>query len=501
MLLVFYLQKRFVATAWHHSLDCFNPCHNGFCRRIEDSRLKDTYAVRFTFQSLLTIDLSGGTTYAHKLLRQLKAALAILRGVEILKQLESDQLRFYSTCTDNPIFNDAPSAILSEAVGSYLGTGFLTRLAEMRGTFQDTTRYEVHPPMFWVALSACVLGDLQLFERCLGELTLPINESSSQGPTDLLLTKQPVALLIVAIKYAKLNIVNRLLETNGGIISERHPDHVPLRAAIFSQNNRVLKALLKYTPSLPELLTQGLKHYPTLLPLSSEGSETIRLLTKHFTPLAPESRAWLIVHSCAVGDVTLLEEFSNMEPLFSHRVDDACGRIPTYLHFAIRCGNIDSLRFLLDHGVVKTQRRQSLRMAMEQALSFNQIECYRALYQHVDPALREPYFSNLALAENSEDIMTEFISDYGRDLVFDWGKHMDEPIPTAAQRALWNAIQRLRPGNVRFFLGAGVRVFPSQHAKEHYEIPWPYFNQNRDAFRRTEAVLNAFKLPKLQILV
>ena len=490
-----------MATAWHHSLDCFNPCHNGFCRRLEDSRLKDTYAVRFTIQSLLTIDLSGGTTYAHQLLRQLKEALAILRGVETLKHLPLDQLQFYSTCTENPIFNDVPSAILSEAVGSYLGTGFLTRLAEMRESFHNTTRYEVYPAMFWVALSACVLGDLQLFERCIGIMTLPTKESSSLDPTDLLLTEQPIALLTVAIKHAKLHIVNRALEINGGIMLERHPNPVPLRAAIFSRNNRVLKVILKYTPSVPDLLTKALKHYPTLLPCSSEGSETIRLLTKHFTPLSPESRAWLIIHSCAVDDISLLEEFSNMEPLFSYCIDDACGRIPTYLHFAIRCGNIDSLRFLLDSGIVKTQRRQSLRMAMEQALSFNQIECYRALSQHVDPALREPYFSNLALAENSEDIMTEFISDYGRDLVFDCGKDMDEPIPTSAQRALWNAIQRLRPGNVRFFLSAGVRVFAWQPAKEHCEIPWPYFNQNRNAFLRTEAVLNAFKLPKLRILV
>jgi hypothetical protein len=200
-----------VATAWYHSLDCVNPCHHEFCRKLEDSRLKEIYAVRFTFQSLLTINFSGGTTDAHQLLRQLKAALAILRGVENLKQLNLDQPRFYSTCTDNPIFNDAPSAILSEAVGSYLGTGFLTRLAKMRWNFHHTTRYQVHPPMFWVALSACVLGDLPLFERCIGQLTLSINESSSLDPTDLLLAKQPVALLTVAINYAKLNIINRYM--------------------------------------------------------------------------------------------------------------------------------------------------------------------------------------------------------------------------------------------------------------------------------------------------
>jgi hypothetical protein len=141
------------------------------------------------------------------------------------------------------------------------------------------------------------------------------------------------------------------------IVSERSFDGV-LRAAIFSQNNRVLEAILRHTPSLPDLLTRSLYRYPNLRPQSEISSETIRLLARHFTSLSAESRAWLIVHSCAVGDLALWEDFSTTGSLFSHQIHDAGGGLPAYLHFAIRSGNIGNLRYLLTHGIVETRSPQ-----------------------------------------------------------------------------------------------------------------------------------------------
>lgn len=470
-----------------------------------DSRLKGSYATRFNLQSLLAIqDLPGDTTHAHQLIQQWKAALAMLRGVDDLKQLDLDQVRFYSTCSDNSIFNDIPSAILSEAVGSYLGSHFTTWLVQCRGNLHPTDHYQVHPPAFWVALSACVLGNLNLFETYISKLTLSVETSSTLSPPDLLIAKQPIVLLTVAIRHAKLCIVSRLFELHPNLMSEIQTDYAPLQAAIFSNDNEILKALLEYTHNFPDLLTDALSRYKTLLTRSSSGTEIIRLLTRHFTPLSAESRTWLIIHSCAVGDVMLLGDFSKTEPLFSHRIYDADGRIPTYVNFAIRCGNVDSLRFLLDHGVLENQDRQPLRMATEQALSFNQIECYRELYPRFDASRHGRLFDFLALAENAEEFMAKFIHEYG-SIILEPLRSSDDPPLSIAQKALWTAIQRLRPGNIRFLLGAGVRILPWHSSwlqpEDPFEIRWPYFNQNRDAFLRTQAVLNAFELPKLRITV
>lgn len=119
-------------------------------------------------------------------------------------------------------------------------------------------------------------------------------------------------------------------------MSEPGRQSLPLKAAIFSQNNEILKVVLKYTPSSSELLTDALIRYRVLPPQSSGGVETIRLLKEHFAPLSVESRAWLITHSCAVGDVTLLEEFSNSESLFSHRIYLAHGVFPHGHPFCFR---------------------------------------------------------------------------------------------------------------------------------------------------------------------
>ncbi len=109
------MRKRLVARTRDHSLDCVNPCYNGFCQSRMASQLKEFYAARFTFQSLLAIrHLDGNPAHAHQLLRQWQATITILRGVESLKQLDLERVRFFSTCSDNPSFNDAPSAILSD---------------------------------------------------------------------------------------------------------------------------------------------------------------------------------------------------------------------------------------------------------------------------------------------------------------------------------------------------------------------------------------------------
>ncbi len=314
------------------------------------------------------------------------------------------------------------------------------------------------------------------------------------------------AMLKAAITHRQHRLVSHMLGKHSSIISEVRTDYAFLHSAIFVNNNEVLKALLAYTPNSLNLLTDALSRCGTLLPRSSSGSETIRLLARHFTPLSAESRTWLIMHTCSVGDVTLLEDFLGTGPLFDHRIFDAGGRIPTYVHFAISCGNVDSLRFLLDQGVFEGEDGQRVWMAIELALSFNQIDCYREIYQRFDEPQSARFFGFLGLAMNAEGIMADFIRK-DRSLIFETFGDQKDPPPTLAQRALWNSIQRLRPGNTQLLLDEGVHIFPWRHIRDcsqsgdPFEIPWPYFNQNRDAFVRTQAVLDAFGLPKLRILV
>ena len=322
---------------------------------------------------------------------------------------------------------------------------------------------------------------------------------SIDSPLGTIVAQEPFTMLKVAIKHAKLDIVNYLLEAYPNLMSQTHPDNTPLQEAIFSGNNEVLKAVLTYTPRLPDLLTYGLSRYVTFLPRSGDGAETIRLLIWHFSPLSVECRTWLIMHSCAVGDVPLLEEFKKTGPLFSHRIYYAGGRIPTYIHFAIRSGNVDALRFLLDHGVIEEQQRHRQSMAMEQALSFNQIRCYRELYPRFDVPVSARFFQYLTSAENAEEVLSEYIGK-DRHLILEYKGEPQEEITTLAQRALWNAIRRLRPGNVQFLLDAGVMMSslpPFDH--DPFRINWPYFNQHRDAFLLTQKVLDSFGLPKLRI--
>jgi hypothetical protein len=169
-----------------------------------------------------------------------------------------------------------------------------------------------------VALAAYVLGDLLLFEHYINQLPLPTEGLFNPVyPKGLPHTEQYLALSRVAAKHGSLHIVNRMFGIHPNIVSERSFDGV-LRAAIFSQNNRVLEAILRHTPNLPDWLTRSLYRYPNLLPQSESSSETIRLLARHLTSLSAESRAWLIVHSCAVGDLALWEDFSTTGLLFSH---------------------------------------------------------------------------------------------------------------------------------------------------------------------------------------
>ena len=207
--------------------------------------------------------------------------------------------------------------------------------------------------MIWVALCACVLGDLELLETCMSQSSSTIDDDPfSQGPSDPSIARWRIALMKAAIEHAEIRLVSRMLEQHSNMISEVRTNYTRLYAAIFANNKEVLKALIEYTPNSPNLLTDALNRYETLLPRSRSSSEIIRLLARNFTPLSAESGTLLIMHSCSVGDVTLLEEFSSTGPLFDHRTLDA-GRIPTCIHFAIFCGNAHTLRFLLDHEVIE----------------------------------------------------------------------------------------------------------------------------------------------------
>lgn len=189
---VYYLQKRLVADTGAHSRDCINPCYHRFCRKHATSRTKEAYAARFSFQSLLTSrDLTSVTTEVHQLLRQWKEALVILRRGEGLRLLSIDQGRFYSTCSDNPIFNDAPSAILSEAITSYMGPTFLAMLLPRDWNYPTTgpSGLQIHTPPFWLALCACVLGDQQSLDSYMNKLS-SIEEASTLEPPDLLIAEQ-----------------------------------------------------------------------------------------------------------------------------------------------------------------------------------------------------------------------------------------------------------------------------------------------------------------------
>jgi len=139
-----------------HSLDCINPCLTEFCHILVPSRLKATYIARFNFQSVIALrTLPDVAEHVCQLIEQWNAALTILQEAGNLNKLNTCQVRFYSTCSENPIFNNVPSAILSEAIGSYLHPQFPPFLA--RGISRP---YHLHPVAFWLALGACVLEDL-----------------------------------------------------------------------------------------------------------------------------------------------------------------------------------------------------------------------------------------------------------------------------------------------------------------------------------------------------
>jgi hypothetical protein len=466
--------------------------------------------VRFTFQSFLaTRNLPGDATLADRLLQKWEEALATLRGVMCARNFDADQVRSYSTCSNNLIFNDPASAILSEALLIYLGAAHLTHprlIADL------SKGYQAYPSTFWVALCACVLGDPELLETCMRKLaSMGDINTIPQNPSDPSFEQLLVSLLRMAIEHMKPRLVNYILERHSSMISAVRTDFMFLRTAICANDGGVLKALLGHIPNSPDLLTDALKDCGILLPRSRSGSDTIRLLARHFAPLSAESRAWLIMHSCSVGDVRLLEEFSNTGSLFEQCIRGA--REPMYINFAISYGNTDSLRFLLGHGVLKHGSWQQLRMAVEQALGCNQIDCYRELYPHFDDPLSErgearsaQWFTLLGLAANSEDFMADSIcKDEG--LILETFGDRKDPRATLAQRALWNSINRLRPENIQLLLNEGVRALPYQNSwngwsfGSPFEILWPYFNQNRDAFARTQVVLDAFGLPKLSILV
>jgi hypothetical protein len=513
---VFYLRKRIATYAEGHSFDCIKPCYHQFCLARASTRLRSSHVhrVRFTFQRFLAIrDLPGDATKAYQLLQRWEEALVTLRGVECFRQLDSNQLSSYSTCSNNPIFNDLSSAILSEALCLYLGAAHLTYPP---WTAKLPDRYHTYPPTFWVALCACVLGDTELLETCMRKLSsIGDTNDITQSPSDPSVEDLLGPLLEMALRYRESRLLTRILEHHSSMILSVRTDFKFLRVAIAGNNKEVLKALLQHTPNSSNLLTGALSDCGVLLPRSSSGSEIIRLLTQHFAPLSAESRAWLIMHSCSVGDVTLLEDFFNTGSLFEHRISAAPN--PTYMHFAISFGNANSLRFLLSHGVFEPPHGHEMIMAVQQALSFNQMKCYGELYQHFDGPLPERsgamwfprsamWFPLLGMAENSEDIMTDFISK-DKSLILQPFEDPQDARPTLAQRALWNSIERLRPRNIQLLLNEGVCVLPCPDSRDEwssgdpFEIPWPYFNQNRDAFACAQAVLDAFDLPKLRVLV
>lgn len=511
MLHVFYLRRKLLARTARHTFDCVQPCQRGFCNDRVSSQARNVYAVRFNFQSLINTGrhFHEDATRDCWLLQQWKEALTILRGAEFSQELNTDKIRLHSTCSNNPIFNDPSSAILSEAVRSYLGSWFLTKPARGGWALSRHLPYQHqdYPATFWVAQCACVLGNLELLELYANKLASTVDKDAfPKSPPYPYAGYWPVALLKAAIEHRKPQLVTYLLEQHSSIITEEGTNSALLQKAIFANDKEVLKTLLDYTSNSPDLLNNALHYSGILLPPFGCGSETIRMLARHFAPLSAESRAWLIMKSCSVGDVTLLEEFLVTGPLFDRHLFDAGGRIPSHVHFAISCGNVDTLRFLLDHGVIESDHGQPMRYAIKQALNFNQIDCYRELYLRFDEPRSALYFRYLGSAANSEDIMADFLRRDRTIILESFGDQRDSP-PTPGERALWNSIQRLRPGNTQFLLHKGVHIFPWQYPEDSYqsadpfEITWPYFNQNREAFMRTQAVLDAFDLPKLRILV
>lgn len=350
-------------------------------------------------------------------------------------------------------------------------------------------------PAFWVALSACVLGDLQLFDTYFSKLTQSVKTSISMYPPEL------EALLNVAIKQGKPHITRRLLEQYPNAISKTDFGNQCLSAAIFGSDHEVLKVVLQHTPQSSDLLYKALynNQWAFIPPIS--GPKTVRILTRHFAPLCAESRSWLILQSCALGDISVLEEFSKTEPLFSHRVEDAGGRLPTYFHVAIRHSNVKVLRFLINHGVFRRSRPTEIISAIEYASSYNQIECCRELFNQVEEARLVAWAHFYGLADNAEGILAHLIHETeNKECMFE-ASTLNSPRKgrTLAQEALRNAIIRLRPGNVQYLLSEGVRL--SSWLNDGFlEIKWPYYNLNQNNFLRTQAVLEASGLPGLKVV-
>jgi len=100
-------------------------------------------------------------------------------------------------------------------------------------------------------------------------------------------------------------------------------------------------------------------------------------------------------------------------------------------------------------------------------------------------------FQYLTWAENAEGVMTEFLSEH-RSLLFEQFGDPDHPLPTVAQEHCEMLYNDSGLEMSSFFLREGVRVFPWQESEDPFEIQWPYFNQNREAFLRTQEVLECF---------
>lgn len=423
-----------------------------------------------------------------------------------MEQLQPGQIHFYSACSQNPIFNDIASAVLSEAICLCWGIDYLTKRS-----IRSPAKYShAYPHDFWMALCACVLGDLHLFESHASKLAWFSKCHLSRISTDDNIISQLSAFLTVAIHKEKLCIIKLLLQ----ICSESLPDifeaHTILQAAIQSNNEEIVGLILRNTPKSSELLIGALNTSNTLFARSGSASEIIRLLASHFAPLSAPARSHLILQSCAAGDAELLEEFSRSAPLFQHRISDAGGRHPTYAHYAVRRGNVDCLRVLIDHGLFNHGHSYALRMATEMALIFNHIDCYRELYNRFDSdhmiAPRSIFFfQHLGAVEHAEDVITEHIL-RDKEELFD---SFNEWQPSCMQRALYRAIQHLRYRNIALLLEAGTWLFPwSQpkswiwgQAKNPFKIRWSTYTRDRNAFQRSQVVLDAYDLPKLKLVV
>ena len=158
-----------------HTIDCGTECRSSaglLCRVYRPNTYRAPYRspARWTIQALLCgRSTSKAGRKGRKLIRKLRSALDIVENLIDPLQRTGDQRRLYATCCTDDVFNNLHSALLAEAVFTYIG---LDDIESLGNRFLVKRQHQSHweaglgrrKAEFWVALAACILGNPKLLQ-------------------------------------------------------------------------------------------------------------------------------------------------------------------------------------------------------------------------------------------------------------------------------------------------------------------------------------------------